>query len=787
MLPGYICRSYLSRITRLRATCFADGKQVFQGTEWRRDLNGTRLGLRRWRSASGQNESTIAASLQRRGHAAIAVDDGKTFWLPSPRTHDGTQLRIRDDPTIGLGTNVKDFTPPDSELHQNNTCANSSTHLQQSKDLVAKAPPSKRQRRWKARLSTLQRKLSSSNGCWESQETKNYRLRGLLQHESLEDMQNAWRTLSHEQRQEAWQALVQAALMDCPDKAMLVIKATFSDPLPPNYAIEDVVNHWVSCNSYLTGAEQQLQAEQLCDLVIFILERSPLGYISFRHRSFFRTIEFLSLEKQAELVHVMQRREHRLSPRRLLRFASLFTSDPAYKKAALGIIVSLHEPPRPRVDINDPAWSSICASLLQMSDSKQDLTPAEVLGALLPCGFVPNKIHYTIIIRSLCKAGQLKAAFEILEDMPDHGIKPDVILCTTLLNGAVMNSDVEFFARALKLAEKMTNVDAIFWNQNLTGILHFAMKETSASENGQSFMPPLSQMLRLYSKVFHPEPLQQLLQLDLQHIVDEAADAGRNHNESSFDAQLGPSLESLISAGRTEKLTPRADTLLIMLFGYVKSVTKPYELMSFYASFSRLLNEGDPVAKSLISERDRETFVYDIIVKALCKWPMLVRAALDIASDMLNGAREVQNNGSGPNFANKPRQRTAPSPHPPPSLITWNILIDGFMLNRQTALAERILEMMREHNIRPDIVTWNTLLKGFAKAQDPEGAVRTLRSLESTGFQADSYTNRAVSYLREGKALRLMESLLKDLDEEDEKNRPGDLEWQDEGLSPGGH
>ncbi|GKT90551.1 pentatricopeptide repeat-containing protein [Colletotrichum tofieldiae] len=213
------------------------------------------------------------------------------------------------------------------------------------------------------------------------------------------------------------------------------------------------------------------------------------------------------------------------------------------------------------------------------------------------------------------------------------------------------------------------------------------------------------------------------------------------------------------------KLSPTGATLGIMFIAYVKSLSQPINLISLYAYFRQLISNRSPVATNFVQEKG--TFVYDVVIKALCESPGMLRAALDIIGDMLKHTLEERSRSTS--AAKKSAVEAAPattsSPslplHPAPSVFTWSILLHGFLFHKEKGSGERILAMMRQHSVEPNLVTWNTLVAGHAKNQDVNKTVQSLQRLEAAGYEADDYTLRAFSKLvnREA-ALRKMEETI---------------------------
>jgi pentatricopeptide repeat protein len=74
---------------------------------------------------------------------------------------------------------------------------------------------------------------------------------------------------------------------------------------------------------------------------------------------------------------------------------------------------------------------------------------------------------------------------------------------------------------------------------------------------------------------------------------------------------------------------------------------------------------------------------------------------------------------------------------PAPSVITWTILLSGFIRHGQLIAAEKVLKMMRGNGIEPNDVTWNQLAQGYARSQDVGGALATIERMHNLGVRVD--------------------------------------------------
>ncbi|EOO03515.1 putative pentatricopeptide repeat protein [Phaeoacremonium minimum UCRPA7] len=345
--------------------------------------------------------------------------------------------------------------------------------------------------------------------------------------------------------------------------------------------------------------------------------------------------------------------------------------------------------------------------------------------------------------------------------MRQHNIEPDAHLYSIMLNGAKLCQDFGSIRRVADLAHSANVRDPIVWNDLLHSIFVSSLIEARKKNmKPPRVLPVFGPMLRLYSRFFDTKPLEPLFLGDLKHMQD--ANAAR----WMFNDKLKSFWDNFPALDANELLEPTSSTLGIMVLGFVRSLSKPYDMIAFYSHFRKLVKDGNPVALRIIQEQG--TLVHDIVIKALLERQGLLRVGLDVVSDMLKDAATAAAVQQSPplmaaEHSPEPNVTSvSPAKHPAPSVFTWSILLNGFMYHRLHHQGESILHLMRRHGISPNIVTWNTIAAGYARLQRVDRTVRALQRLESAGFEADDFTLRAFSYLKnKGRAIAQMESMMR--------------------------
>ncbi|XP_004296324.1 PREDICTED: pentatricopeptide repeat-containing protein At1g12300, mitochondrial-like [Fragaria vesca subsp. vesca] len=73
-----------------------------------------------------------------------------------------------------------------------------------------------------------------------------------------------------------------------------------------------------------------------------------------------------------------------------------------------------------------------------------------------------------------------------------------------------------------------------------------------------------------------------------------------------------------------------------------------------------------------------------------------------------------------------------------PNVITFNTLINGFVLDNQVQEAARFFNKMRKAgHCKPDVFTFNTLIKGSSKTGNNSAAMQLLSKMEENGYMPD--------------------------------------------------
>ncbi|CAK7213288.1 hypothetical protein SCUCBS95973_001751 [Sporothrix curviconia] len=624
--------------------------------------------------------------------------------------------------------------------------------------------------------------------------------------ERIRQVKEAWEALPRQQQTDAWPDLINEALRSGPHHAYVLFMATFDAATMPLYVAEDTIHFLASSatTANMPSYSSSLSGDDLFALLRHAFETQPMiqelstqqaqkaPRLLLQQATIFHFTRILGTPDAAwHLYRLLVDHGHALYKDTRLQIAWQLARSPQLTHRMRALEILQEALTSTNLDINSPQSASVCTAILTVhenggtnegahepraQDGAEDsvrepaVTPAEMFEVLLRCGLEPNLIMYTTLIRGLCLRHELRAAQQVLELMVKNQIDPDDTVYSIMMNGAKTCGDVPALQRVATSAAAHDVRHPYVWNDFLQAIYQRAhaevMRQPSSVVSKQArVIPAFPLMVQAFTRIFVRTPLETLLPgvfLGGHSRSSETADATVAAQRWEFMAQLEPTVLSLPQLPPTAMVEPTSPALATMVLAYIQSLSKPYDVISFYSHLRRLLQARDPTAVRLVQSEG--TRIHDIVIMALCKHEGMLRATLDVVGDMLRdataaleGERQGQGQGQGQD-ADKKADDTLGHGHPPPSIYTWSILLNGFMVHRQARQGERILKMMRDRGVEPNIVTWNSLLAGYARAQRPQETARALLRLERAGFEPDDYTIRAFSYLmKKTSALQFLE------------------------------
>ncbi|KAK0643127.1 hypothetical protein B0T16DRAFT_415383 [Cercophora newfieldiana] len=642
-------------------------------------------------------------------------------------------------------------------------------------------------RAWKHQLRT--KAASTTDGPAIPADSGGGALRYLLQggDATVDSMRERWQRKSVHRRRETWPHLMAYALDLVPERAHEVLEATFEEGIAPFYAVRDIVSfltkryHLLVENGttedgtaaaeYSTGATEY--GGVLIRSVLRLLRETTPGYVSFAQHTLYTLSLIADPNELLDLYVELHTHKHRVDPLTKLQWIGRIAKIASYKKQALEIFRDLVEEDiqhntRFAIDLKSTPVMAACTSLLAFpkEDAKNtDLSElrAYILEELVALGMQPNLITFTTIIRNLCLAHELENALQVLSMARDHGITPDLHLYSVLINGCKVAENFRVMGELVReMAETHQCRDPVIWNDVIHAIHYIYSVNIEQGHAlgpwGMRVIPAFQPMLQMYAKFFNLEPLQRLLPMhNLDKMLHEAQDPRMaSLTQGPWRAKVLGLLEAVEGLELKAPMEPTIETLVIMLSGFLRSHASVYPVVSFYAAFRRMIENGDTEATQIAQNT---TAVHDNVIRYLGRWPGMLRVALDVVNDMLKDTQPKHSKASQPDQAATPAPAT--NGHPAPSVHTWSILLNALMHNKQLDQGERLLTVMRQHGIEPNRVTWNTLIAGYARAQSTQDTASAMQRAEEAGLKPDDFTLRAFQYLvHRDEALELMQKMM---------------------------
>ena len=589
-------------------------------------------------------------------------------------------------------------------------------------------------------------------------------LRALLLAGEVDAMRERWQKRSLDARIKTWPHVMADCLTLAPHEAHKVLEATFDPDVVPFYAVRDTISFLVKRYHLLARAGPTEYGKVLPGLLIQILRESSEGFVKFTQHSLYTISQVAEPDLLLDLYAELRIYKHHIKAFTKLHFIAGVAKHAEYKRHAVEIfrdLIQEHD-----IVLQSAPVMAACTSMLAFTekdakDTALSETRAYILEELTSLGIQPNLITFTAIIRNLSLAHDFRNAMQVFDLVQSHRISPDLHLYSILLNGCKYSGDFKTMGKLIsQLVKDHDCRDPVIWNDVIHSIHYIYSVNIEhfrpTGPWGIRVIPAFPPMLQVFAKVFNMEPLQRLLPM---HNLDELLEDARNPNTATltqgpWNAKVA-GLLNIVEQLEPKHIEPTPWTLAIMLSGFLRSQSSVYPVVSFYASFRRMIATGAPEATFITQYT---TAVHDNVIRYLGRWPGMLRVALDVVNDMLDDAKRDSRVEGVPAAT----AATAVSKfHPAPSIYTWTILLNALVHNRQLEQAERLMKVMRNHGVEPTRVTWNALIAGYARTQSVPGTVSALQRAERAGWPQDEFTLRAFSLLtHQEEALSLMEEMV---------------------------
>ncbi|ORY59565.1 uncharacterized protein BCR38DRAFT_351128 [Pseudomassariella vexata] len=553
-------------------------------------------------------------------------------------------------------------------------------------------------------------------------------------------MRTAWLQLDEVLRQKLWPRMMLAALDSSSAVFSAFVQATYDPSWSPIYVVEDIVRLIMLRVRLFGSAEQAAEKQELVDTAVFLLQLVPPKNLALEQDIIGRIVSLSTIDRATDLFNYLETHDYRFNSQTLLQFASRFAKSNEHKVIAAE---NLCYAARHRdFDINSPSAASVCTSLLTIEKGHPfpdgAAAPDELFKILLEAGFQPNLFTMTALMRNFCVRGHLKTAWTIFDLLLERGIEPDAHVYSILLKASKKELDISSIRLIMSTVHSKKLWSPIILNDFLD--ILYMHKERMAEPNSEGIFPfgrrqrktnnAFRPMLQVYAKFFRLAPLQKFWPFPLEDRLSwMGAEPGQKFATpiTELAAALMPQPDHLL-------IEPDTITLTLMLAANIRSLDQPDAMLRTYNRFLNMLDARDPLALQLIERHG--TLVYDIFLRGLLQFRKCLDPAVRLVKRMLQLSKDEH------------LEHGKIIRHPPPSVHTWTIMVNGFKNHKLPHGAVSMIRLMMTHGMQPNLHTWNALIAAFARAGNARGAVKAMRYLEASGLQPDQHTLDAFGHLR---------------------------------------
>ncbi|OAA60724.1 hypothetical protein ISF_05763 [Cordyceps fumosorosea ARSEF 2679] len=608
-------------------------------------------------------------------------------------------------------------------------------------------------------------------------------------------MREVWDATSIETRQQQWPGIMLATLRQCPSKASMVLEATLNPP-PPGYAIHDVLR-FIAQNLQLHRIknihDRNAMAGEVLALLAHVVEGVPKGHVPFQQNVLGLFVQRLPAAQAVDFYEILEKANYALHKNTRLQFASKLAGEVAHKNTAFKILRAMLED---GVTFNDAVSASTITTLLHCKAESdgwtqrvESFSAKDALQLFMEHGFTPNTITLTAVLDSLCQHGQTAEATRLALLFAESGVPLDAKTWTTVFAGAKASLNIDNVNRALMVARVTPVSFESVLSNTLHAVFYFADAEIRSKRIKAPWSIPLFRpMLKIYARRFELKSLQWWLPDSLPLLLSEEGvdkeldDKFRDRLENrewDFMHTILPVAENVFTAegdAAEGKLQPNTAADAVMLRAYIRSLSRPQDILSFYKFFRSRLEEQSKYPSLMLQSQG--SMIHDMFILVMTEHQELWREALHVFGDMLKHTLRNRSIAKADGDPHEPAEATgeviepdalaaaagtasAEQVHPTPSAMTLTILLRGLLYQGESALAAQLMEVMAELDIEANLVTWNTLVRHEALAQNTLRTVMLLQEMEAVGVKPDINTYNAFNKLRDqDKALRMMQSIV---------------------------
>lgn len=521
-----------------------------------------------------------------------------------------------------------------------------------------------------------------------------------------------WLDMNRNQRMSIWYALMTRACTKAPREALVPLDVAIHYPAiqPPQWVLDDCLAALATHLLKFAYPPRVQDVDAIYQLACDYAEAASRTQTCRPLRQFiiYQILDHCSTEQRRSLFRTFLMYNMPLSSQTLLQFAAKFTDE---GEALIGLEI-LRSAVNAGADISSYAVQSSCVKILRTRPEAGDWIrmQSDLLSQILQMGIKPNVILWTCIMHNAIDAGDYEEAWRWYDMGVADGLKPSQITFSVLLRMAKHGHAQGSLDRITEEATKEGVLSNDLW------LIFDVLHAIYLSERSKLVLGPertFDAMLCFYGQCCDLGPLRNLgLRLEA-HLIDI---------ERGHDLPM-----------------PSSRVVGLMLLGYLSQFGKhgdPSVLVPLYSRYRDLVEANDPIIGPLGST----DYVSNAFVKAFGMRSDGLSHCTLVVKNMLTRTAPAL-------LASELSRNVNPGQTGKPTVQTWNILLSSYIRHRRTEAAEKIVSMMQARDIKPDACTWNNVIAGYVKTQDVENVVFASRKMRDTGIEYNEFTIQALRRL----------------------------------------
>ena len=570
---------------------------------------------------------------------------------------------------------------------------------------------------------------------------------------------NAWWTSKDRQWQaENWSKLMLWHLQNDLSHSLEFLVSTIVDPLPPPKRVADVFHTLTKLAHGKSSKELQSQKSRLRRICRFAV-RKYQGTLPLSQQSIWILGRHAHTQDRVAFFRLLDRHQVSMHPDTLSNFAMSFVRfDNEHLLALHALEQALCDQD---LDSMPPIVQHVCVLLIRKSVHREPRYSFEVLSRLKQTGLRFDTGIYNALIANASDRQDYTTAWNLFSLLGDPDLQPDPTTYAILFKMCRRTNDISAFRRLWREIREMSRDPDNFQVDPAlaTEMLYCTWVWTPTN---------VERMLKTYKKYFDLQPLSQL------GLLKETDPARLAAIQYAIPEKSEWRLDTYFHGPRHP---PPTLAIALVLMAFLRRPDMKQELLErIYSNFKALVAARDPFIVPLAEN----SLTWDSFLKAFGHFEETLKRWSELMRDMTQPARliaadsnsrqhqsskytsselfeEVESGDSPQPLANYTAAQgsgyTFFTPSVPftavkPSTRTWSILLNAFINHNQIDAAEKVLELMECHGLKPTLPTWNGLIRGWSRYGKQDKVLEGLSNIQNSGFIWDRYTVRAIKHDR---------------------------------------